>query len=172
MKTGQIHVSTENIFPIIKKFLYSDHEIFLRELISNSSDAADKLRFEALSNPDVYENNTDLKIWINFDKEQRTITVRDNGIGMTKDEVIKNAAIVATLAPLPWQAFGPGTEGGKAQPAVWSDNAKFKTASEKMQLAVADLNKVAQSGDVESFKKSFGAASQTCKGCHDDFKKK
>ena len=89
-----------------------------------------------------------------------------------KDEVVKNAAIVATLAPLPWQAFGPGTEGGKAQPAVWSDNAKFKTASEKMQLAVADLNKAAQTGDVESFKKSFGAASQTCKGCHDDFKKK
>lgn len=89
-----------------------------------------------------------------------------------KDDVAKNAAIVATLAPLPWQAFGPGTEGGKAQPAVWSDNAKFKAASEKMQLAVADLNKAAQSGDVESFKKSFGAASQTCKGCHDDFKKK
>lgn len=89
-----------------------------------------------------------------------------------KDEVAKNAAIVATLAPLPWQAFGPGTEGGKAQPGVWSDGAKFKAASEKMQLAVADLNKVAQSGDLESIKKSFGAASQTCKGCHDDFKKK
>ena len=89
-----------------------------------------------------------------------------------KDEVAKNAAIVATLAPLPWQAFGPGTEGGKAQPGVWSDGAKFKAASEKMQLAVVDLNKVAQSGDLESIKKSFGAASQTCKGCHDDFKKK
>jgi cytochrome c556 len=89
-----------------------------------------------------------------------------------KDEVAKNAAIVATLAPLPWQAFGPGTEGGKAQPGVWSDGAKFKAASEKMQLAVADLNKVAQSGDLESIKKSFGAAGQTCKGCHDDFKKK
>ena len=89
-----------------------------------------------------------------------------------KDEVAKNAAIVATLAPLPWQAFGPGTEGGKAQPGVWSDGAKFKAASEKMQLAVAELNKVAQSGDLESIKKSFGAAGQTCKGCHDDFKKK
>jgi cytochrome c556 len=89
-----------------------------------------------------------------------------------KDEVAKNAAIVATLSPLPWQAFGPGTEGGKAQPAVWSDNAKFKTASEKMQLAVVDLNKAAQSGDLESIKKAFGAAGQTCKGCHDDFKKK
>lgn len=89
-----------------------------------------------------------------------------------KDEVAKNAAVVATISSLPWQAFGPGTEGGKAQADVWSDNAKFKAASEKMQLAVADLNKAAQSGDLDSIKKSFGAAGATCKGCHDDFKKK
>lgn len=89
-----------------------------------------------------------------------------------KDEVTKNAAIVATLSTLPWQAFGPGTEGGNALPAVWSDNVKFKAASEKMQLAIVDLNKAAQSGDQESIKKAFGAAAATCKGCHDDFKKK
>ena len=89
-----------------------------------------------------------------------------------KDEVAKNAAIVAMLSTLPWQAFGPGTEGGKAQPDIWSDNAKFKAAADKMQLAVADLNKAAQSGDLESIKKSFGTAGATCKGCHDDFKKK
>ena len=89
-----------------------------------------------------------------------------------KDDVAKNAAIVATLSTLPWQAFGPGTEGGNALPGVWSDNAKFKSASEKMQLAVVSLNTAAQSGDQEAIKKAFGAASQTCKGCHDDFKKK
>ena len=89
-----------------------------------------------------------------------------------KDDVAKNAAIVATLSSLPWQAFGAGTEGGKAQPGVWTDSAKFKTNSEKMQLAVADLNKAAQSGDLESIKKAFGNAGQTCKTCHDDFKKK
>lgn len=89
-----------------------------------------------------------------------------------KDEVAKNAAIVAMMSTLPWQAFGPGTEGGKAKPEVWSDNAKFKAAADKMQLAVADLNKAAQSGDLESIKKSFSAAGATCKGCHDDFKKK
>lgn len=89
-----------------------------------------------------------------------------------KDEVAKNAAVVATLSTLPWQAFGPGTEGGKAQSDIWSDNAKFKAASEKMQLAVANLNTAAQSGDLESIKKAFGAAGATCKGCHDDFKKK
>ena len=89
-----------------------------------------------------------------------------------KDEVAKNAAIVATLSSLPWQAFGPGTEGGKAQSDIWSDNAKFKSAAEKMQLAVANLNTAAQSGDLESIKKAFGAAGASCKNCHDDFKKK
>ena len=89
-----------------------------------------------------------------------------------KDELAKNAAIVAMLSNLPWQAFGPGAEGGKAKPEVWSDNAKFKSASEKMQLAVADLNKAAQSGDLDNIKKTFGAAGQACKACHDDFKKK
>ena len=76
------------------------------------------------------------------------------------------------MSTLPWQAFGPGTEGGKAKPEVWSDNTKFKAAADKMQLAVVDLNKAAQSGDLESIKKAFGAAGSTCKGCHDDFKKK
>jgi cytochrome c556 len=89
-----------------------------------------------------------------------------------KDEVAKNAAVVAMLSSLPWQAFGPGTEGGKAQADVWSDNAKFKAASEKMQVAVANLNTAAQSGDLESIKKAFGAAGASCKNCHDDFKKK
>ena len=94
------------------------------------------------------------------------------GAVVKKDDVSKNAEIVAMMSTLPWQAFGPGTEGGKAKPEVWSDNAKFKAAAEKMQLAVVDLNKAAQSGDLESIKKSFGAVGATCKGCHDDFKKK
>jgi cytochrome c556 len=89
-----------------------------------------------------------------------------------KEEVAKNAAIVALMSTLPWQAFGPGTEGGKARPEVWSDNTKFKASSEKMQLAAIDLNKAAQSGDMDGIKKAFGAAGATCKGCHDDFKKK
>ncbi len=68
--------------------LYSHPEIFLRELISNASDAADKLRFEALAHPDYYESDPDLRIVVGYDKDARTITVRDNGIGMSLDEVI------------------------------------------------------------------------------------
>ena len=89
-----------------------------------------------------------------------------------KDDVVKNAAIVTMMSTLPWQAFGPGTEGGKAKSEIWSDNAKFKAASEKMQLAVVDLNKAAQSGDLESIKKAFGTTGASCKNCHDDFRKK
>ena len=89
-----------------------------------------------------------------------------------KDDVAKNAAIVATLSTLPWQAFGAGTEGGKAQPGIWTDTAKFKTGSEKMQTAIAELNQAAQSGNLENIKKAFSATGQTCKACHDDFRKK
>ena len=89
-----------------------------------------------------------------------------------KDEVTKNAAIVAMMSNLPWQAFGPSTEGGKSRPDVWSDSAKFKSAADKLQVATANLNTAAQSGDLENIKKAFGATGQACKGCHDDFKKK
>ncbi len=75
--------------------LYSNKEIFLRELISNSSDAADKLRFEALSNDKLYEDNPELKIRIEFDEKQKTITIVDNGIGMSREEVIQHLGTIA-----------------------------------------------------------------------------
>nr|VFK00947.1 MAG: molecular chaperone HtpG [Candidatus Kentron sp. LFY] len=75
--------------------LYSNKEIFLRELVSNASDAMDRLRFEALSNEGLYEKDTDLAIKIRFDKDTRTITVSDNGIGMTRSEVIEQLGTIA-----------------------------------------------------------------------------
>ncbi|WP_163834514.1 molecular chaperone HtpG [Spartinivicinus ruber] len=75
--------------------LYSNKEIFLRELISNASDAADKLRFEALSNADLYEGDSDLKVRVSYDKEAKTVTISDNGIGMTREEVIENLGTIA-----------------------------------------------------------------------------
>lgn len=75
--------------------LYSNKEIFLRELISNASDAADKLRFRALSNPELFEGDGELRVRLSFDKEKRTLTLSDNGIGMTRDEVIDNLGTIA-----------------------------------------------------------------------------
>jgi len=75
--------------------LYSNKEIFLRELVSNASDAIDKLRFEAISESKLYENDTELKISLSFDKDARTITISDNGIGMSRDEVVENIGTIA-----------------------------------------------------------------------------
>ncbi|NAT76883.1 molecular chaperone HtpG [Dickeya dadantii] len=75
--------------------LYSNKEVFLRELISNASDAADKLRFRALSAPDLYEGDGELRVRVSIDKEQRTLTISDNGIGMSRDDVIDNLGTIA-----------------------------------------------------------------------------
>ncbi len=88
MQKGKINVTTDNIFPIIKKFLYSDHEIFLRELISNAVDATQKLKTLA-SVGDFKGELGDLTIRVNVDKKKKTITVSDAGIGMTAEEIEK-----------------------------------------------------------------------------------
>ena len=86
MSTGKINVQTENIFPIIKKFLYSDHEIFLRELVSNAVDATSKLK--TLHKLGEYKENLgNLRVNVSIDKDKGTLTISDNGVGMTKDEV-------------------------------------------------------------------------------------
>jgi molecular chaperone HtpG len=88
MQKGKISVTSENIFPIIKKFLYSDHEIFLRELVSNAVDATQKLK--ALARKDEFKGEMgDLTIQVNVNKDNKTITISDRGIGMTADEVNK-----------------------------------------------------------------------------------
>ena len=88
MKQGNIGVTTENIFPVIKKFLYSDHEIFIREIVSNAVDATQKLKTLA-GKGDFKGEMGDLKVTVSFDKEAKTITVSDRGIGMTADEIEK-----------------------------------------------------------------------------------
>ncbi len=88
MTTGKINVTTENIFPIIKKFLYSDHEIFLRELISNAVDATQKLK--TLASVGEYKGELgDITIRVALDKKKKTLTVSDSGVGMTAEEIEK-----------------------------------------------------------------------------------
>ncbi|MCX6296589.1 MAG: molecular chaperone HtpG [Bacteroidetes bacterium] len=94
MSTGKINVQTENIFPIIKKFLYSDHEIFLRELISNAVDATQKLKtLSAIG--EAKGDFSDIKVEVIIDKEAKTLTIRDKGIGMTAEEIEKYITQIA-----------------------------------------------------------------------------
>ena len=112
MKTGQIHVQTENIFPIIKKFLYSDHEIFLRELVSNAVDASQKLKFFA-KNGEFKGELGDLKVEVILDKEEKTLTIRDRGIGMTAEEIDKYINQIAFSGAEEFVEKYKGTEGAE-----------------------------------------------------------
>ena len=91
----EFQAEVKQLMQLMIHSLYSNKEIVLRELISNASDAADKLRFESLSNAALYENDSELKIIIGFDKAKRTVTISDNGIGMSRDEVIANIGTIA-----------------------------------------------------------------------------
>jgi len=99
-ETGQKenhHFSTDaaKVLQLMIHSLYSNKEIFLRELVSNAADAADKLRFKVLSNADLYEGDGDLRVRVSADKENNTVTISDNGIGMTKDEIIEHLGTIA-----------------------------------------------------------------------------
>ncbi len=94
-ETHAFQTEVKQLLDLMIHSLYSNKEIFLRELISNASDAADKLRFEATTDDALFEGDSDLHVFIDIDKEARTITVRDNGIGMSRDEVIDNIGTIA-----------------------------------------------------------------------------
>jgi molecular chaperone HtpG len=152
METGSISVHTDNIFPIIKKSLYSDHEIFLRELVSNAVDASQKLKFLATSGKYTDEVG-DLKIKVELNAEAKTITISDSGIGLSADEVRKYINQVA---------FSGAEEFVK----------KFKSAGDRHDiigqfgLGFYSAFMVADSVEIESrsYKKNTGAVHWTCDG--------
>ena len=94
-ETRGFETEAKQLLHLMINSLYSNKEIFLRELISNASDAVDKLRFETLSNPELLTEDAELKVQIDIDEKKRTITIADNGIGMTRDEVIDNLGTIA-----------------------------------------------------------------------------
>lgn len=85
----------------------------------------------------------------------------------------ENAALVETMSKLPWAGFGPGTDKGdtRAKPEIWTEQAKFTAGSEKMQAEIAKLSAAAKTGNLDAVKTAFGAAGQTCKACHDAYRK-
>ena len=95
-ETLEFQTEVRQLLQLMIHSLYSNKEIFLRELVSNASDACDKLRFEALTDDALFENDSDLRIEVGFDKDARTVTIRDNGIGMDRQEVIDNIGTIAS----------------------------------------------------------------------------
>ncbi|MDX1490020.1 MAG: molecular chaperone HtpG [Pseudohongiellaceae bacterium] len=94
-ETRGFETEAKQLLHLMIHSLYSNKEVFLRELISNASDAADKLRFEALSKPEILEDNPDVKVQVDFDAEAGTVTISDNGIGMSREDVINNLGTIA-----------------------------------------------------------------------------
>ena len=94
-ETRGFETEVKQLLHLMIHALYSNKEIFLRELISNAADAIDKLRFETISNPDLYDGDTDLSIHIDYDQKAKTITIKDNGVGMSRDEAIAHLGTIA-----------------------------------------------------------------------------
>ncbi len=95
VQTHGFQAEVRELLRLMIHSLYSHREIFLRELISNASDANDKLRFSALAQPELLAGESDLKIWVDYDADKKTLTIRDNGIGMTRDEAIAHLGTIA-----------------------------------------------------------------------------
>jgi molecular chaperone HtpG len=95
METHGFQTEVKQLLNLMAHSLYSNKEVFLRELISNAADAADKLRFKALSDADLYENDGQLHVRLLIDKEQRTLTISDNGIGMSREDAIQHLGTIA-----------------------------------------------------------------------------
>jgi molecular chaperone HtpG len=150
MKTGNINVQTENIFPIIKKFLYSDHEIFLRELVSNAVDASQKLKFFS-SNGEFKGEVGDLQVEVILDKKKKTITIKDNGIGMTADEIDKYINQIAFSGAEEFVKKYEGKEG--AEQIIGHFGLGFYSAfmvADKVQIKTLSHTKGAQAVQWES----------------------
>ena len=94
-QTLSFQAEVQQILHLVTHSLYSNKEIFLRELISNASDACDKLRFEAIDKPELYEGQTELAVRVSFDAEAKTIAITDNGIGMSSEEAVANLGTIA-----------------------------------------------------------------------------
>ena len=116
-QTLSFQAEVKQILHLVTHSLYSNKEIFLRELVSNASDACDKLRFEATLEPELYEGKPNLEVRVSFDKDAKTITIADNGIGLSAEEAVAN---LGTIAKSGTREFMSALEGDqkKEQPAV------------------------------------------------------
>ena len=109
-ETREFQTEAKQLLHLMTHSLYSNREIFLRELISNASDACDKLRFEALNNASLLEDSPDTRVRIDIDEKKKTISISDNGIGMSRQEVIDNIGTIASSGTAKFMAEMSGDE--------------------------------------------------------------
>src|SRR5436190_9104868 len=114
-QTLSFQAEVKQILHLVTHSLYSNKEIFLRELISNASDACDKLRFEALNKPELYEDSPNLEVRVAFDPEAKTITIIDNGIGLSAEEAVANLGTIAKSGTREFMAALEGDQKKDAQ---------------------------------------------------------
>ena len=109
-ETREFQTETKQLLDLMIHSIYTNREIFLRELISNASDAIDKIRVESLTNLDMLQDDTHFEIFITADEKENTLTISDNGIGMTYDEVVEN---IGTIAKSGTKSFLEKLKGGR-----------------------------------------------------------
>ena len=114
-QTLSFQAEVAQLLKLVTHSLYSNPEIFLRELVSNASDACDKLRFEALNVAELYEADSDLKVRVSFDKAAKTLSITDNGIGMSQQEAIDHLGMIAKSGTRDFMAKLSGDQKNDAQ---------------------------------------------------------
>ncbi|WP_455556637.1 c-type cytochrome [Comamonas sp.] len=135
--------------------------------LTGVSAAADTLKFGKAEDAIKYRQNALFVMSQHFG----SLGAMANGRAPFDAEVAKqNAEVLQTLAGLPWQAFGAGTEGGKSKPEIWSEKAKFDEHANQYKAEAGKLVAAAKTGDLAQLKAAFGPAAQTCKACHDAFR--
>lgn len=128
---------------------------------------ADTLKFAKAEDAIKYRQN----VFFVTSQHFGTLGAMANGRAPFDAELAKqNAQVLETLAALPWQAFGAGTEGGKAKAEIWKEKAKFDEAAKNYETEMGKLAAAAKTGDLAQLKAAFGPAAQTCKACHDAFR--
>lgn len=141
--------------------------VALSAALVGASALADTLKFAKAEDAIKYRQNALFVMSQHFG----SLGAMANGRAAFDADVAKqNGAILETLAALPWQAFGAGTEGGKTKPEAWSEKAKFDEHANKLVAEAGKLAAAAKTGDVAQLKAAFGPAAQTCKACHDAFR--
>lgn len=135
--------------------------------LTGVSAAADTLKFGKAEDAIKYRQNALFVMSQHFG----SLGAMANGRAPFDAEVARqNAEVLQTLAGLPWQAFGAGTEGGKSKPEIWSEKAKFDEHANQYKAEAGKLVAAAKTGDLAQLKAAFGPAAQTCKACHDAFR--